>query len=775
MTNISKTPLNSRKGVNPGCLREGTTPSTHTNGNSRATSTFLLITVLLVAGFLAYAQSFRTAMVLDDHQFILNDPAIRMTDFSWDALKTAAIDGHPRHRYLPNISFAVNYYFGRLNPFGYHVVNLCIHLLSGIFLFGFIKNTLQLFPDKKSATAPKLIAFFAAMIWIVQPVGSQAVTYICQRMASMVALFYILSLFLYVKGRMAMTGGRNALPDKSHEEPDTVGTGFITAQNGNNDHSQFLVPGLYFAGSALAVLCALATKENAGTLPLIILLYEWFFFQDLKLRWSRQQILWGGFFIIVFCGAVIWYMGENPLVRLVNSYRWREFNMLERVMTEFRIVAYYISLFLWPPPGRLNLDHDYPLSVSPLDPFTTFLAFFALIGLFVLSVYAARNNRLMAFAILWFFITQATESTIIGIELIFEHRTYIPFMMVSLILVLMVLRTFQNRTAALALIGTLILIFSAWTFQRNLHWQNPVTFWQDCVIKSPSKWRPNYNLAKTLYDTGNIEASFVQYKKTVQLHPDHVHSLNNLANILLAKNRIDEAILYLRRSLEIAPDEIAARVNLGNALAKKGLIDDAVAQYQLALNQNPIQKEIYMNLGKALVRGEKWRAAIAVYKRGLDLFPDYPELRLELANAMALGGKPAEALYHYERLRQIPRIAPLAVKNRNSVLATIPEAEQVRSLFKTALRFAAEKNFNPAIGLLQRILAVTPENSMIYYNIACLYALKNDKKQAMDWLHRAVEKGYDDWDHMETDPDLDNIRNEPEYIKLKGKRLKTEV
>ena len=593
--------------------------------NGCALLTALLMAAMILAGALIYSNTFQSPFLFDDDAFIVNDYAIRMTDFSWDALKTAAIDGHPRHRYLPNISFAVNYYFGRLNPFGYHVVNLCIHLLSGIFLFGFIKNTLQLFPDKKSATAPKLIAFFAAMIWIVQPVGSQAVTYICQRMASMVALFYILSLFLYVKGRMAMTGGRNALPDKSHEEPDTVGTGFITAQNGNNDHSQFLVPGLYFAGSALAVLCALATKENAGTLPLIILLYEWFFFQDLKLRWSRQQILWGGFFIIVFCGAVIWYMGENPLVRLVNSYRWREFNMLERVMTEFRIVAYYISLFLWPPPGRLNLDHDYPLSVSPLDPFTTFLAFFALIGLFVLSVYAARNNRLMAFAILWFFITQATESTIIGIELIFEHRTYIPFMMVSLILVLMVLRTFQNRTAALALIGTLILIFSAWTFQRNLHWQNPVTFWQDCVIKSPKKLRPHTDLGVALYDAGDIPGAIRQYEKAIQIDPAHADIYNNMGNALYRQGKTDAAIQNFRRALTLNPKHTKARNNLANALMQQGDLVGAVQHFQTILKQQPDHVEANINMGAALTRLGHIDAALLHYQAAIKSDPYNPE------------------------------------------------------------------------------------------------------------------------------------------------------
>jgi tetratricopeptide (TPR) repeat protein len=326
--------------------------------------------------------------------------------------------------------------------------------------------------------------------------------------------------------------------------------------------------------------------------------------------------------------------------------------------------------------------------------------------------------------------------------------------------------SFFNKMSPCLLLCAVTILFSVWTFQRNLDWQNPVTFWHDSTVKSPTKWRPNYNLAKTLYDTEDIDGALGQYEKTVLLHPTHVHSLNNLANILIQRGDIDGAIRNLHRSLAIAPDETTARVNLGNALVKKGMIDEAVVQYQLALRQNPNQKEIYMNLGMALAQGKKWEAAMDIYGRGVTLFPDYPGIRLELANAMAQSGKAVDAIYHYEILSTIPRIAPLAVKNKNTVLATLPSDDQVRTLFKTALLFTAEKNFDPAIGLLQEASVLTPDNAMIYYNIACLYALNNNKKDAVDWLHLAVEKGYDDWNHLKTDPDMNNIRNEPAFQRM---------
>ena len=272
-------------------------PVNISNKPLRSIYTAVGLFIIMAAGILTYSNTFDSPLVFDDEFFIINDTAVHMTDLSGDAIKTAAVDGRPRHRLMPNISFALNYYFGRLSPFGYHLVNLIIHLLSGIFLFFFIKNSFYIDPQNKQESHPELIAFFAALIWIVQPVGTQSVTYICQRMASMVALFYILSLLFYVKGRMAM-----------RQTP-----------------SEWLKPCLFFSGGFLAAVCAFATKENAGTLPLVILLYEWFFFQDLKLKWSRRQTLWIAFFVIVFAGVVFWYMGENPLVRILNSYKRRDF------------------------------------------------------------------------------------------------------------------------------------------------------------------------------------------------------------------------------------------------------------------------------------------------------------------------------------------------------------------------------------------------------------------------------------------------------------------
>ena len=671
--------------------------------------------LIMAAGIIVYLHSFHAGMVFDDHGFIINDTAVHMTDLSPDAIKTAAVDGKPRHRYLPNISFALNYYFGGLNPFGYHLVNLTIHLLSGIFLFFFIKNTLHIDPQNKRESHPELIAFFAALLWVVQPVGTQSVTYICQRMASMVALFYIISLLFYVKGRMAM-----------RETP-----------------SEWLKPCLFFSGGFLAAVCAIATKENAGTLPLVLLLYEWFFFQDLKLKWSRRQILWIAFFVIVFAGVVFWYMGENPMFRIMNSYRRRDFTLIERVMTEWRIVVYYLSLFLWAPPGRLNLDHDYPLSLSPVHPATTLAALAAILGLLIWAAYSAKKGRLIAFAILWFFITQATESTIIGIELVFEHRTYIPFMMISLLLVLAIFRMIKNRSLAYGLLGATALVFSVWTYQRNQTWQEPVSFLTDCTVKSPKKYRPQHNLGVALDDAGDISGAIAHYKIAIQTDPDRASAYNDLGSALLKLGKIHEASQNIRRALELKPDFADAHNNLGNVLFKQGKIDAAIQYFRHSLTLNPDFAEAYSNLGNALSRQGKTDEAFQNFYRALALDPDLSEAHNNLGNALMQKGDIRNAIDHFQAvLEKYPDHVEANI-NMGAALARLGQIDAALSHYQAALKsdpynpeahnnmgvLLAQKNmFSPALEHFQRALALRPGYVSAINNIRRLEQIRGYKE-----------------------------------------------
>jgi tetratricopeptide (TPR) repeat protein len=266
-----------------------------------------------------------------------------------------------------------------------------------------------------------------------------------------------------------------------------------------------------------------------------------------------------------------------------------------------------------------------------------------------LTTYSAKKHRLIAFCILWFFITQATESTIIGIELIFEHRTYIPFMMTSLFFVLMTFRLARNRTSAYGLLIAVALLFSVWTYQRNQIWQNPVAFWTDCAVKSAEKLRSHTDLGVALYDAGDISEAIKQYEKAIQIDPNHPDVYNNMGNALFKHGDTDKSIQYFQKSLDLNPKYIKARNNLANALMQKGDLHGAIEQFEIILKEHPKHVEANLNMGAALARLGEVDAALNKYRTALKSDPYNPEAYNNLGVLFIQKNMFPEAMEYFKR------------------------------------------------------------------------------------------------------------------------------
>jgi hypothetical protein len=424
--------------------------------------------------------------MFDDWAHIEGNPHIRITSLDWHSLKKAAFDSPLRNRPVANASLALNYYFHQSTLPGYHLINMIIHILAGIILFFLFKMTLNLPSQRLQFDSSDWLPFMATLIWLVHPLHIQSVTYIIQRMNSMAAMFYILSLLLYVKARQANTRGW-----------------------------KFFL----FSGSLLAGLLALGTKENTATLPFFILLYEWFFLQDLKVAWLKKMVLPILTVWIILAVIILFYLGVQPIAAIKASYGIRDFTMYERVLTEFRVVLFYISLLFFPSPGRLNLDHHFTVSSSFFNPPTTIVSILLLISLFVLAVSLARKQRLLSFCILWFLGNLVIESSVLGLEIIFEHRTYLPSMMAVLGVVVVISRLLHKAWLQVAVGTMVVVLFSVWTYQRNTVWQDEVLLRRDSVAKSPNKPRAHAILANALERNKEYPEAALYYKKALSLNP----------------------------------------------------------------------------------------------------------------------------------------------------------------------------------------------------------------------------------------------------------------
>jgi tetratricopeptide (TPR) repeat protein len=396
-------------------------------------------------------------------------------------------------------------------------------------------------------------------------------------------------------------------------------------------------------------------------------------------------------FVISLIGiAAAFYLGPSPFDRILAGYDMRDFTLPERVLTEFRVVLRYISLLVFPHPSRLNLDYDFALSRGLLDPLATLFSILVIGGLLVLALSCARKYRIVSFAVLWFLGNLVIESSFIGLEVIFEHRTYLPSMFISVIPVLLICRYTKQRVVGyVAVFLAVAFVFSLWTYQRTGTWGNARLLWQDCVKKSPGKARPHVNLGVILYEEGRLDEAVLHFRRALEINANYAPAHNAYGAVLLKRGKLKEAVNHFSRAVGIDPDYRDARENLRGALERLGRPGDRAQR----LNQEAI----------GLAAEGKLPAAAGKLAEALRLRPEFAEAHYNLGNIVASQGKQGEAIAHFSEAVRIRPDYAEAHNNLGISLAKQGKINQAIEHFSEALRLnpdfsEARKNLNRAKG-----------------------------------------------------------------------------
>ena len=523
------------------------------------TAFFLLL--LMLPALFAYIPSMRGVFVLDDCEIYAN-PNIRLEKISWDGLVRATGGWHVGNRPLVYLSFALNYYFGRLNPFGYHLVNLFIHLAAGVVVFFLFRVTLRLArSDLEPGSGDDLAALAAAALWLSHPLNIQAVTYTVQRMASMAALFYLAAMLAYAHGRL-----------RKGRRPFLLG-----------------LAGLF---AVMAMMC----KENAATLPLALFLYEWIFLQKGRMEWLRRSLPWlaAGVGALVLLAFV--YTGFHPVEYILSGYVHRPFTLTERLLTEARILVFYLSLFLWPAPSRFSLEHDFSLSRSLVSPPSTILAVLFLAAALFAALRGRRRNPVASFAVLWFLLTHMVESSVVALVLVFEHRNYLPLVFVCLAAVERAGALLPRRTL-LAATAVAVSLLAVLTFQRNQVWGDRVRLLEDAAVKAPGNSRVHVNLAQALMLAGADPAKARKHcLAALKLNPRESSALNDLGIIAYGEGDMAAALAYFKKAVAIEPRSARFRMQLAKTLLRLERYQEAEAEFRRILTLEPGNREAAVGL-----------------------------------------------------------------------------------------------------------------------------------------------------------------------------------
>ncbi len=599
----------------------------------------LLLFLLPLLVLVTYAHTMHSPFVFDDIRNISANPATQISELTFKNMRKAAVDSPLSARPISYITFAINYFFHQHEVYGYRLVNLVIHMLNGMLLYLFLMNTFKLPILQDTIKQPFWVAYFAALVWVIHPLQVESVTYIVQRMNSLATLFYMLAFLCYLKARLSSNKRR----------------------------------WLCAVASFTSGLLALGSKEIAVTLPFFILLYEWMFFQDMDFSWLKRNTIVlaaAGFFL---AGMFFVYVGRNPWQTIAAGYSSRDFTMWQRLLTEPRVILHYIELFVFPLPTRLTLLPEFSVSTSLVEPATTLPAIIGVMFIISTAMALAKDMRLISFAILWFMGNLVVESSVVSLEIIFLHRTYLPSMMASLLVTYLVLQHVKSERFTKVILISGLIILTYWTYDRNKTWCDKVYFWRDCLQKNRTDFRVYNNLGKALEEKGEMDVAIGMYEKAISVNPKHPRPYNNLGVALMNKGKIDEASEVLHKALVKVPEDPETHYNLGLAYTAQNDLQEAEEQFRQAHDHFPKDSDpdVHNNLGITLARMGKLQEAVEHFREAVRINNDDQFAHNNLGITLARLGEYNEAIFHFQQVLRINPNDKLAWNNLQIVIAEL--------------------------------------------------------------------------------------------------------
>lgn len=675
----------------------------------------LAAAVIVAAGLAAYFNSFQGVFVLADQQHITENAGIRRLWPIWRAMSS------DWSRPVVGLSLALNYAADGYEVWGYHAVNLAIHVAAALALFGVVRRTLLLkrLSDRfsRSATAAALAV---AVIWVVHPLTTAAVTYVSRRTESLMGLFYLLTLYCVVRGSASVRRRR------------------------------------WYSLAVASCALGMASNPVMVTAPLVVLLYDRMFLsksfkETFRTRWGLYVSLAVTWAILVpgAAGALAG-AGESAAGATVWQY----------ARTQFVVIAHYLRLsFL---PRRLCLNHALPVATTVREILPSALLVAALLAATGIALW---RRSAWGFAGAWFFLILAPTSSVIPTaDLACEHRMYLPLAGVvaavvgggcvlggRLLSVSISSASVRRRTGValgICLVAVEAFTLGARTHRRNKDYHSETAIWSDVVDQYPRSVSGRYNLANAMLRRGDWDAAIGHYRRALRLRPGFADAENHLGIALARKGRLVEAISHYARALRIDPTSAAAHLNLAVALEKVEMTARRARRNKPAVLK--ALKLIEQNLGST---GNLSDLAVRHYRKAIELDAGLAQAHAKLGSAMLRRGQSAEAVRHYRKaLRINPRdpvtemnlgLALLREGNRDAALTHFwrsvslnPRSPEARNNLGNAL--LASDKVDEAIGQYTAAIEAKPDFAMPHKNLGIALSRKGLYGQAVKHYREAL-------------------------------------
>lgn len=539
-------------------------------------SVLLAAWILVASGLVVWAGSFQGVFVLDDEHAITDNQAIRTLWPPWEAMFAPTQGNRP----LVGLSLAVNYALGGIDPWGYHAVNLAVHLAAALALFGLVRRTLLLdrLKDRFGGAATPL-AFAVALLWMAHPLQTESVTYVVQRAESMMGLMMLLALYLSLRG-------------------------FTSAR-----------PWPWYAGAVAACAAGMGTKEVMIVAPVVVIAYDMLvvtgsLIAPLRRRWPFYLLLACTWLLLapVIYGRLVAPVvtGETPTA---GEDIGGALTPSRYAVTQLAVVTRYLRLSLWP--AGLRIEYEWPLADSIRQVWPQALLMLVLVGG---TLWAAVRRRPLAFLGVWLFVILAPTSSILPVEdPVVEHRMYAPLAAVVALIILggyaclaallrhAVPKVGTRRRAGwvlgVVLVAAAAVPLAAATIERNRVYHSALALWTDAVAKEPDSLTVQNNLGVCLAREGRLEEALKHYRIAASFNPKNAGARNNLGVTLAELGRLDEAIVHLKAAVRRYEEYLATepgnvRNQAGLTEARRNLLKALVARgWQLATSHDAADRD----------------------------------------------------------------------------------------------------------------------------------------------------------------------------------------
>ena len=592
----------------------------------KATPYLYLIICLCV--LLSWSNSFSVPFLLDDNESILTNTTLSdFFSFHWlspPSTSGETVSGRP----VLNGTFALNHALHQHALWGYHAVNVLIHLLNSLLLFGILERSIHLFEkrnEQSSGNKRYLLSGIITLFWALHPLQTETVTYIAQRAESLGSLFYLLSVFAFIRF--------------SESEKPSRFWGIVCI---------------------LACYIGIGAKELIVTVPVFILLWDRTFVSGtFRSCWEKHKIL----HIALFASWI-------PLGFLIGSNHSRggsigwidNVGIWESLLTQSKAICLYLQQTIWP--NQLVFDYGTRF-VSGFHE--VFVQFILLLVAFVVSLWLCMKNKLAGFLCFSFFLVLAPTSSIIPIHTqpIAEHRMYLAliFPLSALIILLNKIVPQKGKPWLWSLFVIAVVTLGTLTHQRNVTYQTRVALWKDTVTKNPDNARARNNYGQALIQEGQLTEAKKQLLEAIKIQPNHAFARFSLATLQAHEGSLNEAIENYRLTLQVAPDYHEARLRLAETLLKAGKDSIAVKEYLEYIKQQPQSAEAYYALGNIYAQNRQIALAANAFKKVVSIDPSHTGGWNNLGNCQLVTRQFRAAIQSYKKVLELMPNNQMALEN----------------------------------------------------------------------------------------------------------------